>query len=134
MICDHTVDISRGLGRAMRKNCSRILQVLIFSYTNISYKTLNTSKFLNESARFSDQPSTTAAKNEFDQNSTKGSTSGFNHEVGRIRKRGLPLQKPRLTRGASKWQSTNENSQNFLVCTTQGDHPIPTPSAQVIIF
>ena len=29
----------------------------------------------------------------------------FDHEVGQIRKRGRPLQKPR---GASKWQSTNE--------------------------
>ena len=40
------------------------------------------------------------------------------HEIGQIRKRGWPLQKPR---GASKWQSTNGKPQNFLACRTKGD-------------
>ena len=43
-------------------------------------------------------------------------------KLGQFRKRGRPLQKK--PGGAYKWQSTNEKSPNFLVCTTQGDHPI----------
>ena len=41
----------------------------------------------------------------------------FDHEVIQIRKRGPPLQKPS---GASKWQSTNEKFQNFLVLYNTG--------------